>query len=93
MRDEALTRHPHGAAQVRSRFEGVPNAVEQFISALGALGFKLQSRDDGDKMFVIFVFVKLKGDGPADGAGKKGGKGGKKAAAWPQLKACEYKRR
>lgn len=77
--------------QVRSRFEGLPNAVVQFIAALSALGFKLQSRDDADKMFVIFVFVKTKvGESAAAGKGKQQ-RGGQ--PAWPQLKACEYKRR
>lgn len=71
------------------------NAVDKFLAALASLGFKLQSRDDGDKMFVIFVFVKLKDEaaGGAEGAGMAKGKGAKKGPAWPELKACEYKRR
>lgn len=75
------------ALQVRSRFEGAPTAADRFVAALGALGFKLQSRDESDKMFVLFVFVKTRDDGGA------GAKKGKKAPAWPPLKACEYKRR
>ena len=51
-----------------------------FQQAMRQLGFKLVSRDAGNKMFVIMQFRKS-GQAPAD------------SIQWPQLKACVYKRR
>ena len=46
-----------------------------------AAGFTLRARDETDRMFAVFRLVKA--DAPPTG----------KPPRWPQLKACEYKRR
>ena len=65
--------------QVRSRFTG--NSLERFSSALEALGFRLESEDTSNKMFVVLAFAKT--GAVADAA----------EAPWPELKPCLYKHR
>lgn len=65
-------------AEVRSRCEHV---LEQFLSLLEALGFKVDEVDKGNKMFIMFYLTKV----------RNAGKVGKLAA--PELKACQYKKR
>ena len=51
-----------------------------FQQAMRRLGFKLVSRDAGNKMFVIMQF-------------RKGAQPPAEDIQWPQLKACVYRRR
>ena len=64
---------------MRSRFE-VPGLLDRFLGALAALGFKLQSRDESDTMFAVYLFSKQQ-------------QATARPPAWPALKPCEYKRR
>ncbi|KAJ3099098.1 25S rRNA (adenine645-N1)-methyltransferase [Phlyctochytrium planicorne] len=48
-------------AEVTSRFPD----VEEFIGILTSLGFKLKSKDDKNKMFIIFNFIKQQGKKPS----------------------------
>lgn len=74
------------AEQVRSRFAASDGSEDfkPFLACLQRLGFKLQSQDASNKMFVVFVLQKASHPPPVDEAGR---------IAWPPLQACMYKRR
>ena len=72
------------------------------MAALRRLGFALVSKDAGNKMFITLVLRKDEGGkDEGGGGGKDKGGGGKdaaaaaaaKAIAWPELRACVYKKR
>lgn len=72
-------------AEVRSRF--VPEGSKEedfqpFIRALRQLGFSLVKQDAKNRMFVVWLLSKK---APKEADWRK--------IAWPQLKACMYKRR
>ncbi|XP_037447254.1 ribosomal RNA-processing protein 8-like isoform X1 [Triticum dicoccoides] len=70
-------------AEVRSRLD--PNTggadPDKFSEAISQLGFNLISKDEKNKMFVLFYFRKKEKSKVA------------KNIEWPQLKPCLYKRR
>lgn len=70
-------------AEVRSRLD--PNTggadPDKFSEAISQLGFSLVSKDEKNKMFVLFYFRKKEKSKVA------------KNIEWPQLKPCLYKRR
>ncbi|KAG2659497.1 ribosomal RNA-processing protein 8-like [Panicum virgatum] len=70
-------------AEVRSRLD--PNNggadPEKFSKAIIQLGFSLVSKDEKNKMFILFYFKKKEKSKVA------------KSIDWPQLKPCLYKRR
>ncbi|KAF7089806.1 hypothetical protein CFC21_092684 [Triticum aestivum] len=70
-------------AEVRSRLD--PNTggadPDKFSEAISQLGFSLVSKDEKNKMFVLFYFRKKERSKVA------------KNIEWPQLKPCLYKRR
>lgn len=75
-------------AEVKSRFDPSNGGADQgeFINALAKLGFRLQTLDTANKMFLLLFLQK----------GKVGEPISKKKLAsidWPTLKACIYKRR
>jgi ribosomal RNA-processing protein 8 len=67
-------------AEVRSRLQGAQGGVPAFLGALKRLGFALKERDESDTHFAVYRLAKRAEAGEAD-------------VQWPQLKACEYKRR
>ena len=76
-----------GGAHGGQRLSAADQKVEKsswvnlaFQQAMRQLGFKMESRDAGNKMFVIMQF-------------RKGGQTPTDDIQWPQLKACVYKKR
>lgn len=67
-------------AEVKSRFETDSlGGIQGFVDCMQKMGFDLKKRDEQNKMFVLFEFVK---------SGRK-----PHAKVHIELKACEYKRR
>lgn len=68
-------------AEVKSRFESEAlGGIDGFVQALHRMGFDCKHKDERNKMFVLFEFVKAASRKPQD-------------AGPIELKACEYKRR
>lgn len=69
-------------AEVRSRFVDVDGREEYgpFQKALRQAGIKVNTQDNSNQMFVVFE-------------ARKASKQASSAVHWPQLKACQYKRR
>ncbi|VAI58008.1 hypothetical protein VPH35_111049 [Triticum aestivum] len=70
-------------AEVRSRLDPDTGGADpdKFSEAISQLGFSLISKDEKNKMFVLFYFRKKEKSKVA------------KNIEWPQLKPCLYKRR
>ena len=74
-------------AEVQSRFmqEGGGSVLEEFVAAVGKLGFELRRRDVSNSHFLLLEFQGRKGRGTKGGA--------QKVVDWPLLRACQYKKR
>jgi len=70
-------------AEVASRF----TSVDQFLSLIGLIGFKLKSKDESNTHFTLFEFRKI----PRQKTGEKDWT--KVLSKASVLKPCEYKRR
>jgi len=71
-------------AEVRSRFQTVQGGdgrESAFVHCVRSVGFALREHDASNKMFVTYLFQKMKG-APKDND-----------PDWPPLKACTYKKR
>eukprot|EP01024_Parvocaulis_polyphysoides_P074156 TRINITY_DN9566_c0_g2_i1.p1 TRINITY_DN9566_c0_g2~~TRINITY_DN9566_c0_g2_i1.p1 ORF type:complete len:433 (+),score=63.42 TRINITY_DN9566_c0_g2_i1:205-1503(+) len=68
-------------AEVRSRFDK-DKKLKPFVEGIESLGFQLMQKDLTSTHFVVFVFKK-----------KAKLQGKAKKVQWPELKACQYKRR
>ena len=85
-------------AEVQSRFvDGEGRSVlPAFEAALGALGFAVRRRDTSNSHFLVLE-AQRQGGGGKGGGGSKGGNGGQGGARqrpeWPELRACQYKKR
>ncbi|CAA7055231.1 unnamed protein product [Microthlaspi erraticum] len=71
-------------AEVKSRFDPNNGGADpkDFVKAVCELGFKSELKDFSNKMFILLHFKK-----------KEKLNSDKKKIAWPELKACLYKRR
>ncbi|RLN48010.1 hypothetical protein BBJ28_00000396 [Nothophytophthora sp. Chile5] len=68
-------------AEVKSRFESESlGGIAGFVQTMRKMGFDCKHKDERNKMFVLFEFVKSSARKPQD-------------AGPMELKACEYKRR
>ncbi|RLN92026.1 hypothetical protein BBJ28_00008464 [Nothophytophthora sp. Chile5] len=68
-------------AEVKSRFESESlGGIAGFVQTMRKMGFDCKHKDERNKMFVLFEFVKSPSRKPQD-------------AGSVELKACEYKRR
>eukprot|EP00850_Spirogloea_muscicola_P022104 SM000277S10339 [mRNA] locus=s277:25737:28080:+ [translate_table: standard] len=74
-------------AEVRSRFDLANGgaSIDDFVKCLCSLGFKLESQDVSNKMFLLLYLQKCARSGE--------GKRSKGELQWPPLKACMYKKR
>jgi len=70
-------------AEVASRFQD----VDEFVSLIGSVGFRLASKDDRNSHFTLFEFKKVASKGKTQSEWKELTKRGS------VLKPCEYKRR
>uniref|UniRef100_K3WIZ9 Ribosomal RNA-processing protein 8 n=1 Tax=Globisporangium ultimum (strain ATCC 200006 / CBS 805.95 / DAOM BR144) TaxID=431595 RepID=K3WIZ9_GLOUD len=69
-------------AEVKSRFENESlGGIQGFVDRMQQMGFDLKHRDERNKMFALFEFVKSKSRKPDANS------------VHIELKACEYKRR
>eukprot|EP01023_Acetabularia_acetabulum_P061676 TRINITY_DN7487_c0_g2_i2.p1 TRINITY_DN7487_c0_g2~~TRINITY_DN7487_c0_g2_i2.p1 ORF type:complete len:458 (-),score=87.25 TRINITY_DN7487_c0_g2_i2:106-1479(-) len=68
-------------AEVRSRFDK-DKKLKPFVDGIESLGFKLMQQDLSNTHFVVLVFKK-----------KEKLQGKMKLVQWPDLKACQYKKR
>lgn len=71
-------------AEVQSRFvdDGGRSVLPAFEAALGALGFAVRRKDTSNSHFFVLEAQRQGGSG-----------GGKQRIAWPELRACQYKKR
>jgi ribosomal RNA-processing protein 8 len=72
-------------AEVQSRFVGEDgaSALDEFVAAVGALGFRLRRRELSNPYFLVLEFQGQKGRRTA----------GAPRPRWPALRACQYKKR